>query len=327
MALADTAIHPSGVPRQALRRALGLRWLFAAASATLAACGGATTGPTVPAVASVEVTPAADTILALGQTQQLSAVAKDAAGDPIPGKTFTWRSSAPGIASVDTASGLVTGVANGAASIAATVDGKSGQATVAVVQQVATVTVSPDTGLLGAIGATRQFVAAAKDANGNAISGVAFIWLSSNDAVATIDTAGLATAVGPGTVTITAAGRGIPGTAELAVMQAPAKLGFRVQPTSTVLDRAISPVVQVEIQDSAGVRVAAAQNAVTIAIGNDPGNGGQLMGSLTANAVDGVASFSGLTITNWGQGYTLVATASGLTQATSSAFDVRLGFV
>ncbi len=303
------------------------RLLGVALAAGLAACGGSTTEPTPGVVASVEVTPAADTLIALGQTQQLTAVAKDAAGTTIPGKTFAWATSAPGVVGVDASSGVVTGVANGAATITVSVDGKSAQATVTVAQQVATVTVSPDTGLLAAVGATRQFTAAAKDANNNAVAGVAFIWLSSNHAVATIDTTGKATAMGPGTVTITAAGRGIPGTAELAVTQAPAKLAFTVQPTGTVLDREISPVVQVEIEDASGARVAGARTAVTLAIGNDPGNGGRLNGSLTANAVDGIASFSGLTITNWGQGYTLAATATGLTQAVSAAFDVTLGLV
>ena len=303
------------------------RLLGSALAALLAACGGGTTAPTPGAVASVEVTPAADTLIALGQTQQLMAVAKDAGGNVVSGKTFSWSSSAPGVVSVDAASGVATGVANGAATITASVDGKSGQAAVAVLQQVATVTVSPDTASLAAVGTTKQFSAAAKDANGNAVTGVALIWLSSNHAVATIDTAGLATATGPGTVTITAAARGVPGTAHLAVTQTAAQLAFSVEPTSTVLDQAISPVVQVEIQDAAGVRVAGARTAVTLAIGNDPGNGGQLVGSLTANAVDGIASFSGLTISNWGQGYTLVATAGSLTQATSAAFDVTLGLV
>lgn len=278
MTVLRPALRPWRVSRLSLTRAAGWRWLLGATlAAGSAACGGGTTEPPPGAVvASVEVTPAADTIDALGQTQQLSAVAKDAAGATIPGKTFAWQSSAPSVVGVGASSGLVTGLANGAATITATTEGKTGQAAVTVAQQVATVTVTPDTGLVSTIGGTRQFTAAAKDANNNAVTGVKFIWLSSNHAVATIDTAGLATAKGPGAVTITAAGRGIPGTAQLQVTQTPAKLAFSVQPTNTVLDQAISPVVQVEIQDAAGARVAGARNPVTLAIGNDPGNGGRL---------------------------------------------------
>ena len=306
-----------------------MKWLLGGAvAAALAACsGGGPTGPTAGTVASVQVTPAADTLISLGQTQQLTAVAQDAAGNVISGKTFSWQSSAPGVVSVDAASGVATGVANGAATITASVDGKSGQAAVAVLQQVAAVTVSPDTASLSAIGATRQFSAAVKDANGNAVTGVALIWLSSDHEVATIDTAGLATATGPGAATITAAARGVPGMAELAVTQTATRLAFSIEPSNAILDEAISPVVQVEVQDAALGRVAGARTAVTLAIGTDPGNGGQLVGSLTANAVDGIASFPGLTISNWGQGYTLVATANGLTAATSTAFDVTLGLV
>jgi hypothetical protein len=241
------------------------------------------------------------------------------------GKTFTWQSSAPAVVSVDPATGLVTGLGNGVATITASVEGKSGQAAVAVEQQVSAVTVSPDTGLIDAVGATRQFTAVARDANNNTVANVAFIWLSSNHAVATITSSGLASAVGPGTATITAAGRGIPGSASLAVTQTATKLAFTVQPASTVIDQAISPVVQVEVQDAGGARVAGARTGIRLALGNDPGNGGELLGSLVANAVDGIASFGGLTISNWGDGYTLVATASGLTAATSAAFDVTLG--
>src|SRR5207244_2116761 len=43
------------------------------------------TEPAIPPVASVQVTPAFDTLTALGQTHQLAAVAKDASGAPISG--------------------------------------------------------------------------------------------------------------------------------------------------------------------------------------------------------------------------------------------------
>src|SRR5207245_1795435 len=214
-----------------------------------------TTHTATPPAASLQVTPAFDTLTALGQTHQLAAVAKDASGAAISGKTFTWASSAPSVVSVDAATGLATAVANGDAKITATVDEKAGQAALTVEQQVATVTVTPATASLSAIGATQQFTAAAKDANNNIVAGAVFLWLSSNHNVATIDGAGLATATGQGSVTITAAARGLPSTATLSVTQAPAKLAFTVQPTNTTIGAAISPAVQVEVQDAAGVRV------------------------------------------------------------------------
>ena len=88
----------------------------------LSACGGKqTTAPPTSGstVASIVVTPAADTLTALGQTSQLAAVAKDASGTTLSGVTIVWHSSAPGTVSVDSASGRATAVANGNATITA----------------------------------------------------------------------------------------------------------------------------------------------------------------------------------------------------------------
>src|SRR5439155_1466992 len=105
----------------------------------------------------------------------------------------------------------------------------------------------------------------------------------------------------------------------------PAQLAFTVQPTTTTIEGTISPAVQVEIQDAAGARVADARDPVTLAIGTNPG-GGTLLGTATVNAIDGIASFSGLAIATPGRSYTLVASSGSLTRATSVAFNVVLGF-
>jgi hypothetical protein len=60
---------------------------------------------------------------------------------------------------------------------------------------------------------------------------------------------------------------------------------------------------------------------VTISLANNPG-GSTLGGTLTATAVDGVATFTNLTLNQAGTGYTLHATASGLSTATTSSFNV-----
>ena len=62
---------------------------------------------------------------------------------------------------------------------------------------------------------------------------------------------------------------------------------------------------------------------VTLAIGTNPAAGTLTCTSgLTRTAVAGVATFSGCRINNAGFGYTLTATATGLTGATSTAFTV-----
>src|SRR5437667_137391 len=105
----------------------------------------------------------------------------------------------------------------------------------------------------------------------------------------------------------------------------PAQLAFTVQPTTTTIEGTISPAVQVEIQDAAGARVAGARDPVTLAIGTNPG-GGTLLGTATVNAIDGIASFSGLAIAKPGRSYALVASSGSLTPATSVAFNVVFGF-
>lgn len=99
-----------------------------------AASGGGSAAATITisqTTASVSVTPAAARIPRIGGTAQLAAQALDANAQPIVGKTVTWTSDAAGVATVDGA-GMATGVANGAAHITASADGKTATATVTV---------------------------------------------------------------------------------------------------------------------------------------------------------------------------------------------------
>ena len=97
----------------------------------------------------------------------------------------------------------------------------------------------------------------------------------------------------------------------------PAKLAFLQQPSSALTGATISPAVQVQVEDADGNLVANATNAVTLALTAGTGLGG----TLTATAQNGIASFSNLTVSAAGN-YTLLATSTGLTSATSAAFTV-----
>lgn len=103
-----------------------------------------------------------------------------------------------------------------------------------------------------------------------------------------------------------------------------AKLGFQVQPTSDTAGGVLTPAIQVGIQDAVGNILTAATNSVTLAIGTNPGTG-TLSGTTSAAAVNGVATFSTLSINKAGTGYTLVASATGLTGATSAPFNITAG--
>jgi hypothetical protein len=82
------------------------------------------------AVASVVVAPDTSTI-AFGATTSLTATLADSRGNVLTGRAVTWSSSNANIATVD-ATGLVTGITAGTATITATAEGQSGAATVTV---------------------------------------------------------------------------------------------------------------------------------------------------------------------------------------------------
>lgn len=98
------------------------------------------------------------------------------------------------------------------------------------------------------------------------------------------------------------------------------KLGFTVQPTGGTTSSGPG-VVTVAVQDSTGATVGNATDPVTLALGSNPG-GATLSGTLTVPATSGLATFSDLGISAAGDGYTLAATATGLTGATSASFNM-----
>jgi DNA/RNA endonuclease G (NUC1) len=101
------------------------------ARATFGVCND---NPPVAEVASVTVTPLSATVN-VGAQLTLTATGFDIGGQPITGATFTWSSSAPGVAVVSS-SGVVTGVGPGDALIVATAaNGIANSATVHVSPQ------------------------------------------------------------------------------------------------------------------------------------------------------------------------------------------------
>lgn len=83
--------------------------------------------------------------------------------------------------------------------------------------QVAQVVVSPGSAELNAVGDTTHFEATALDERGNELSGVDFTWISSDEAVATVDSRGVATAESEGEVEISAEAQGVSGSAALSI--------------------------------------------------------------------------------------------------------------
>ncbi|WP_224247027.1 S8 family serine peptidase [Hyalangium gracile] len=181
-------------------------------------------------------------------------------------------------------------------------------------------------------GAATSFTVTAVDAAGStatSYSGTATLTSTDPQAVlpATLSfTAGVATGSVTfrtlGSQTLTATDTTLTGSASTSVTAGAATaLTFTVQPANTVAGVSIAPAVRVGLVDAFGNSVTTGTNSVTLALGNNP-SGGTLTGTTTATMSAGVATFSNLSLSKAGTGYTLVATATGLTSATSQAFDI-----
>ncbi|HEU4453795.1 MAG TPA: Ig-like domain-containing protein, partial [Longimicrobium sp.] len=198
-------------------------------------------------VATLAISPASFS-LTVGQSSPATAIARDAAGNPLTGRAVAWSSSDPAVATV--AAGVVTAVGAGSATITATVEGKTASAPVAVQRvPVATVSISPASFAL-AVGANAQATAIAKDAAGNVLTGRVVAWSSSNPAVATI-AAGTVTAVAAGSATITATVEGKTATAPVTV-QPTAVASVSISPASFALTVGQNAQAGAVAKDAAG---------------------------------------------------------------------------
>jgi hypothetical protein len=133
----------------------------------------------------------------------------------------------------------------------------------------------------------------------------------------TLKTAGNQTVTATDTVT-----GSLTGSATASVNPAAADhLLFLQQPTDTAAGQTISAVVIEIVDQFANVVSSDNSDMVTLSIGTNP-TGGTLSGTLTVTVVNGVATFSDLSIDLVGDGYILQASASGLTSADSDPFSI-----
>jgi hypothetical protein len=197
--------------------------LFVAAAA---ACGGDGTEPTPTsnAVATVEVT-LGQSSLVENDVTTAQAIVRDAAGNALT-KTVAWSSSAPDVATVS--GGSITALKPGSAEISATVDGKSGKATATVVAgTVVTVTVTPAGSPTVIVDATVQLTATARDAKDRVLNGRTFVWQIDNDALATVASTGIVTALLPGAPKVSASVDGVSGSLTITINAPTLTRGFK----------------------------------------------------------------------------------------------------
>jgi hypothetical protein len=113
------------------------------------------------------------------------------------------------------------------------------------------------------------------------------------------------------------------GNTSVTVSPAAAKqLVFGQQPAATVAGSTISPAVTVRVLDAFGNLVTTDnKDQISLALGSNPGIG-TLSGSAPVTVSGGVATFNNLSVNNAGSGYTLLASATSLTGATSGSFNI-----
>lgn len=133
-----------------------------------------------------------NTLSALGDSTQLYVDARDRNSFSVPGTIYTLQSLNPTVATV-TLEGWVKAVSPGVANIVAMAAGKADTAPFLVIQQVASIELSPDSAVLED-GATRQFSATLKDRNGYLITDRDPDWSSSEPLALSVSASGLATA-------------------------------------------------------------------------------------------------------------------------------------
>ena len=251
---------------------------------------------TQTSVKSVAITPANGSAV-IGRTAQLKAEARDAAGVAIAGKSFSWTSSKPAVATVST-TGLVTAVSVGTATITASAEGVAGtSAFTATSVPVTTVNVQPSSVQL-TMGGTAQLAVSGSDATGAGIGSRVAQWTSSNPTVATVSSAGLVTAVSSGGTTITATVEGVSASAQVGVAAPPP-----------------APVASIEVSFASG-SITVGQTTQATAVLRDA-QGHALTGrTVTWSSADGQlasVSASGVVTGLAAASATIVASAEGVT--------------
>ncbi|TVR50714.1 MAG: hypothetical protein EA421_16720, partial [Gemmatimonadales bacterium] len=165
---------------------------------------------------SLHVSAPRTSLTSLGETVQLAVEARDSDGNVVVAPSLNWTSSDTNVVSVNS-SGRVIANAVGTALIAVVVACCTGdQVSISVTQEVASVDVSPSSASMEA-GSTRQFTAEARDANGNPIPAVSFEWSSTQQAVASVNSSGVVSALADGSAGIRAEASGRTGEASVSV--------------------------------------------------------------------------------------------------------------
>ena len=298
------------------------------------------TGPGASAVA-VAISPRSLTVNA-GGTFSFTAVAKDASGNTLPAPII-WNSLDPAIATITSAAagnGVAASTRGTARIIAQLFSGASDTVLVNVLLPASQIIAQSGGAQSGIVGTnlTNPLVVKVAATDGVGVAGAAVNFAvasgggSVSNAAVISDANGLAQTTfklgtGTGVQSVTATAGSLTNSpltfSDTAKAATATKLVVSTQPVNGVAGTALAAIV-VTAEDNNGNVANAFTGAVSMAFGtNTPG--ATLGGTTTVNAVAGVATFSTLTVNKNGSAFTLVASSTGLTSATTSAFDVAVG--
>ncbi len=197
---------------------------------------------TPPNLVSISIAPTNPTV-PLGTSMQLAATGTFSNGNNEQLAEVVWTSSNPGVVSVSddaTNAGAAWAAAEGLATVTACAGFICGSTTLTVAPGLVSIVVTPPSATI-ALGLTAQFSAIGIFTDGSKQDLTSSVsWSSSVPSVATIDAGGLASGLGTGTTTMTAASGAVEGSATLMVMTGPVLTGSMATPrvlgTATLLD-------------------------------------------------------------------------------------------
>ena len=184
----------------------------------------------------------------------------------------------------------------------------------------------------------QPIVALVTDANGNAKAGVSITFAvtggggSVSLATGTTDAAGHASTAWTlgatvGAQTLDVASTGLPAVPASATGTSnPLSWVFTAQPGTSqqIAGAAVTPAVVAELRNASNAVVTSFNGSATLTLGANPG-GSTLGGTATVTAVNGVATFPGLSLNKAGVGYTLAVNSTGAGAGTTTPFSVTAG--
>ena len=233
-----------------------------------------------------ELTPET-TDISVGQKVKFAATVKDAAGNRKSATATAWFAAPFDLAGVDE-SGTVTFLNPGDVLVGAIVNGKTVTTHVMVkAGPVTRIDVEPLKSAL-IVGSSARLAAVARSSEGNPRSDAQLTWTSSMPAVATVDAAGLVTAIAPGKAMIEATAGAAKGSVNLTVVNS-GLVGLSIEPRSTTARTGDVVRFNVRAQsgqaDNGAVRWSASGRGATI----DPDGGfvAELPGSYVITAASG----------------------------------------